>query len=515
MGMFFKNVGQYKTSLYETARNLLRSRNTQRVRAERLASENCQQIQEIAKLNDDLSEKEKELQQTKELLDKQQTENEILCRQPITLPSDLPLPNHIYGPRMISLCLNLSKRIGFRPAEAALKIVFAWLGIQAKVPAFDSMRVWSCRAGVAQLQMPIEGDDWIWMSDHSNQIGQEKVLQIIGIRASDLPPEGKTLPLDKMRVLATVPGKQWKREDVRREYQKLAERIRAPRFLLTDGATELYESADVLEKEGKKPIVLRDMKHYAANVLEKLIGKDERFQTYLSKLGHTRNAVQQTELSHFTPLPQKPKARFMNLGPTLRWGKMVSYHLSNCHSQSRQGITAKRMNDKLGWVRDFREDLACWGRCQEVMQASLRFINRQGVSRGCAEKLKETLDDIMSKQSQPCELSATMACKLVEFVRESESLLEEGERAWLSTENLESLFGRYKGLERQHSKGGFTGLLAAMPMLLTDWTPARVRESLPTVSVKQMKEWIQENLGTTLASKRNKAYQEFAPAPDG
>lgn len=515
MGIFFKNVGQYKASLYETARNLLRSRNTQREHVDRLADENRQQIEAIAKLKNDLHEKETELQQTKELLDKQQAENELLRRQPITLPSDLPLLHHTYGPRMISLCLNLGKRIGFRPTEAALKIVFAWLGIQAKVPTFDSIRGWCCRAGVAQSQMPIVGDDWIWMSDHSNQIGQEKVLQIIGIRACDLPPEGETLPLDRMRVLATVPGKQWTREDVGREYKKLAEQIGGPRFLLTDGATELYESADVLEKEGKKPIVLRDMKHYAANILEKLIGKDERFQTYLSKLGHTRNAVQQTELSHFTPPPQKPKARFMNLGPTLRWGKMVSYHLSHCHSKSRQGITAKRMNDKLGWIKDYREELARWSRCQEVMQASLRFINRQGVYPGCAEKLKAKLDDIRNQQSQPCELSATMASKLIEFVRESESLLEQGQRAWLSTENLESLFGRYKGLERQHSKGGFTGLIAAMPMLLTEWTPARVRESLSGVSVKQMKKWIHDNLGTTLAAKRTTAYKEFALAPDG
>jgi hypothetical protein len=76
-----------------------------------------------------------------------------------------------------------------------------------------------------------------------------------------------------------------------------------------------------------------------------LIGKDERFKEYLSQLGRTRSTVQQTELSHFTSPPQKPKARFMNLGPVLRWGQMVSYHLSHAHSQSRQGIAAERMNE--------------------------------------------------------------------------------------------------------------------------------------------------------------------------
>jgi len=411
----------------------------------------------------------------------------------------------------MSLCLNLAKEIGFRPTETALKIVFGWLGIDATVPSFDSIRVWSCRVGIAQLTRPVrDGEEWIWLADHSNQIGQEKILQIIGIRVQDLPPIGETLSRDKMTVLATVPGTNWSRDDVRREYKKLAERLGPPAYLVTDGAVELIESADALEIEGKTPIVLRDMKHYAANVFEQLIGKDERFKEYLSTLGRTRSTVQQTELSHFTPPPQKPKARFMNLGPVLRWGQMISYHLSHCHSRSRQDITAERMNEKLGWVRGFRDDLNAWNRCQEVMQASLSFINRHGVYHGAAAKIKDELDEVRSTHPPDCELGATMASKLLAFVEASESKLPAGDRAWLSTENLESLFGQYKRLEGQHSKGGFTSLIAAMPMLLTHWTPANVRESLTAVPVKAMKQWLRENLEITVTSKRTTAYREFA-----
>lgn len=412
---------------------------------------------------------------------------------------------------MMSLCLNLAKEIGFRPTETSLGIVFKWLGIDVKIPSFDSIRVWSCRVGIAQLKLAVrDGEAWIWLADHSNQIGEEKVLQIIGIRVKDLPPIGETLPRDKMVVLATVPGTSWTREDVRREYKKLAEQIGPPAYLVTDGAVELIESADALEIEGQTPIVLRDMKHYAANVFEQLIGKDERFKEYLSKLGRTRSTVQQTELSHFTPPPQKPKARFMNLGPILRWGRMVSHHLSDYSSQSRQGITAARMNEKLGWVRGFRDEVNVWNRCQEVMQASLGFINRHGVYHGAASKLKDELDELQATHPPDCDLSATLASKLIAFVESSESKLPAGERAWLSTENLESLFGQYKRLEGQHSKGGFTSLIAALPMLLTHWTPDNVRESLTAVPVQAMKHWLSENLGTTLPSKRATAYREFA-----
>ena len=39
MGLFFSSVGEYKSSWYEIARNLFRSRNNQRARAELLAEE--------------------------------------------------------------------------------------------------------------------------------------------------------------------------------------------------------------------------------------------------------------------------------------------------------------------------------------------------------------------------------------------------------------------------------------------------------------------------------------------
>ena len=121
MGIFVETVGQYKSTCYETARSLFRSRNTQRARAER---------------------------QTQQLLFQLQQENEQLRQQPIMLPTDLPLPNHSFGPRTMALCMNLSQHIGFRPTETTLKIVFEWHGIDAKVPSFSSTGIWLCRAGI-------------------------------------------------------------------------------------------------------------------------------------------------------------------------------------------------------------------------------------------------------------------------------------------------------------------------------------------------------------------------------
>ena len=508
MSLIFESLSQYKSSIYETARILLVSRNRKAKTIEK--HKKCiEQLQSRIEQRDKaLAECRRELEEARGELEVVKLDCQALQDKPIQLPSDLPLPHHSFGPKLIALCLNLSKVLGFRPTETALTMIFEFLQITDKVPSSDAIRIWACRAGVASLaQLPEWADDWIWMVDHSNQIGVEKVMVILGIRASQLPPDGKTLRREDMIPLAVIPGKNWKSEDVAREYEKLAKEFGPPRYLLTDGAPELFDCVDSLEKDGKKVIVLRDIKHYAANVLEKLIGKDERFTQFLSAVGLTRSRVQQTELGHFTPPPQKSKARFMNMGPLLRWGQMVSYHLSTPHSKAREEVSTSRMNEKLGWVRDYRPDLLVWNRVQDVMQTSLHFMNTHALEVGTHKELKKELKKLQARWPE-CQLSDQMATSMIEFVKSSGSQLDAGERTWLSTENLESTFGAFKGLEGQHSKGGFTSLISALPILFTTWTADCVRERFSSVSVSDMRTWVKENLGTTLTSRRATAYHE-------
>ena len=511
MSLLFNSLNQYSSNIYEVARNLLASRNRQAARGDHQTAKAEASARQVKRLTQKLRATELALAQAQEELRWQQEANAI-TDQPMRLPSDLPLKFHTFGPKLIALCLTLSNEIGFRPAATALDTILRWLGLQEKLPTWSTIRNWSMRAGVSIMKQDLGGDDWIWIADHSNQIGQEQVLLVIGVRASKLPPPGQTLRLKDMHVLAVVPGKSWKRDDVRGEYKKLAKRIGAPRFLVTDGAAELRQSADIFEETGKPFTLLGDLKHVAANIFEKQIGNSPEFKDFLSCVGKTRNAIQQTELSHLVPPPQKSKSRFMNLGPILCWANMVSYHLSNSDSDARKNITAQRMNEKLGWLRKFRSHLESWQRCQQVMQTSLKFINEQGISIGHGQKLKALLDAEAGQYKQPCQLSQTMATKIIEFVTESEMGLEVGERAWLSTETIESAFGQYKRLEGQHSKGGFTTLVAAMPTLLYDWTPELVRKHLSQTSVKDMKRWLTDNLAPTLTAKRTCAYQEAKQA---
>jgi hypothetical protein len=387
---------------------------------------------------------------------------------------------------------------------------FESLGVAQDIPDHTAIRTWLLRRGIAELEEPVErADDWVWIVDHSNQIGPEKVLCILGVRASELPP-GTALRHEDLRVLKVLPGTTWKREDMARVYEELAEQIGPPRAVLSDGAVELRDGAEALKTHRDDTIILGDFKHYAANQVKSLIGKDPRFQAFSKELGQTRSRIQQTELAHLTPPSPKPKSRFMNLKATLHWAGVVLWLLRSPKAQSRNGLSTERLEDKLGWLRNYEKDLATWQECQDVVSASVTFLNEHGVFAGAENALR---DKIARLSVHPT--SRTLANRLLTFVKDAEALLKDGERLPLSTEILESCFAKYKQMERQHAKGGFTSLLGSFAALLKPTTPDEVTKAFAKVKVKDVKTWIDKNLGTTLGSRRRTTYQEHQKAKKG
>ena len=498
---------KFKSPLRVVASFLWRSRERKTLKGRRLKQQLDEARRTIARQEAEIQRQKEQisaLQQMRRLQDQNRQQVPTECR----LPADPPLKGHKFGRRMIRLAVNLARVVGLRAAERVLTIVWEWLGVKQSLPAWTTIRIWLLRIGVAVLREPIEpADDWVWMADHSNQIGPEKALVVLGVRASQLPPPGETLKHKDVHLLTVRPGTAWKRDDMAREYGKLAEQYGTPRAVLCDGAVELRDGAQCLQKQRSDTIVLQDFKHKAATFLKAMLGDHPRFAEFNTHMGKTRSAIQQTELAHLTPPGQKPKARFMNLDSTLDWAAMVLWVLNHPEAKARDAITPERLEEKLGWLRSFDMELAQWRECQQVVNAGVTFINEQGLFRGAGAKLRAAMGANLTHAA-----GRQLAQRLVDFVTTAESQLKEEERLPMSTEILESTFALYKQLERQHSKGGFTSLLAGFGALLNQVTDEGVTRAFSTVSVKDVHRWTRENLGTTLTSKRLTTYKEFRSA---
>ena len=506
---WIEQAKKFKSPLPVVAGFLFRSRETKAARCRQLHQVNDDLKRRLERQAEELQRQEQEIAGLKYEVQELEMQKHAGSSRTVTLPDDPPIGSHGYGSRMVTLAVNLARSVGLRGAARAIKTFFEWLGLSVKVPNWTAIRSWLARLGIAALQEPMErADDCIWIGDHSNQIGAEKVLVILAVHASKLPPPGTALKHQDVRVLHIEPGTQWKREDMAKVYERLAERFGPPRGVLIDGAVELREGAECLKKRRADTLVLRDFKHYAANVLKSLLGNDERFKAFSTQVGQTRSAIQQTELAHLTPPSPKSKSRFMNLATMLRWAGVMAWLLEHPDAQSRQGLTGQRLEEKLGWLRAYREDIAVWEECQRIVSSSVTFVNEQGLYCGASAALRKELATSLLVH----EKSKQLAERLIGFVAEAEQYLKPGERLPLSTEILESSFSLYKQLERQQSKGGFTSLLSTFPALLKPATPEAVSKAFAQVSNKDVKQWVSEHLGTTLTSKRRATYAEYAKA---
>ena len=504
---WYEKVKEFKSPLHVVAAILLRSRETQVAKVNELS-------RQIADLQTQVEQQQQQLQQQQqemEALQQRAVEAERerdRARQSVNLPEDPPIGTHGYGARMISLAVNLARSVGFRGAVRTLRTFFQWLGIERAIPGRTSIRNWLQRLGIDEVKQPLDSSEsLVIMVDHSNQIGPEKVMLALGVNAAAMPEPGKALTHEDVRVLEVKPGDSWKTADMEKEYEALAARHGAPRAVLVDGAAELREGAKCLENQREDMIVLRDFKHYAANVVKSLIGNDKRFKEVGGKIGSTRSSIQQTELAHLTPPSPKQKARFMNLASTLAWLTMILWLLRNPEARAREGVSESRMQEKLGWVEEYADEIAVWQECQDVVSASVTFINEQGLFRDASNELRTVIGDELKHAT-----SKELTQRLIDFVAESETPLREGERLPMSTEILESTFGLYKQLEGQHSKSGFTSLLACLPALLRPATPESVKAAFARTSAADVTASTQEHFPSTVTSRRHAAYAEHQSA---
>jgi hypothetical protein len=407
------------------------------------------------------------------------------------------------GTIRLFLRLVLVAGVSLRGASRVLAEVSEALGLELKVPHWTTVRLWLLRLGHAMLSRPLEqADDWAWVVDHSVQIGREKCLVILGIRLKQLPAPGESLRHQDMKLIELRPAAGWTRAAMDQALEKATRRTGVPRVIVEDHGVDISGGVALFQQRHPQTADIYDLKHKAACLLRRRMEKDPRWREFQTRVGQARCAMQQTELAFLAPPSPRPKARFMNLGPQLRWGKQVLAIVRQPPPSVLQWVTPARLAEKLGWIEAFAADLKRWSQWQQVVDAAVSLINGQGIYRGVADMLAKQLDQLDALD----ESAEQLAAELVQFVRLQESQAKPGERFPGSSEVLESCFGKFKQLEKQQSRSGFTQLLLGFGALLADVTSELARQALQSSRTKDVGEWAAERLGMTVCMQRRLAF---------
>jgi hypothetical protein len=192
----------------------------------------------------------------------------------------------------------------------------------------------------------------------------------------------------------------------------------------------------------------------------------------------------------------------MNLGPLLAWSRKTLVVLDQRPAEVLAFCTPERLEEKFGWLREFRTELTLWSEWQMICETVIDHVRRNGYHAGAAAQLESQRSK--SRLSPPTSNpeDALLHSELVAFVTQQSSRTRPGERLPGSTEILESSFGRLKRLQGDHHKGGFSSLVLSHAALLGRTTTELIGQALEQVPIKQVWHWCREHLGTTLQSQR-------------
>ena len=111
----------------------------------------------------------------------------------------------------------------------------------SRTASYYSVRLWLLRLGLYQLSRPkIQADDWMWIMDHTMQLGERKCLIVVGIRQSAWDAQDRVLGHEDVELIDLVPVTESNGKVVYRQLQAAAAKTGVPRAIVSDGGPDLH-----------------------------------------------------------------------------------------------------------------------------------------------------------------------------------------------------------------------------------------------------------------------------------
>jgi hypothetical protein len=356
-------------------------------------------------------------------------------------------------------------------------------------PCATTVRSWVLRLGYAHLTRPLSHDHrWVWLIDHTLQIGSTKLFVIVGVPLDRVPFGVRALQLADLQLVVMVPMEDANQDRVAEELEKAIARTGVPRQIVADGATNLQKGILRFQERHPQTASVPDATHHAANLLKFYWENDPRWSAFTRRMNEKAAAIRQTRSAHLLAPKLRNKARYMSVGAFVRFGRILLQKLSEAEPNV-------EVVQHYGWVREYADALAAWSQQHELVEVMLRQVRVEGLfKRGEA-----VLDEAWQRLGASADtVSVALRNRLRAYVGRYGRELPMGERLVGSTEVLESAFGMQKRLSRDQSESGLTVLSVGLGIMLGEATAEQMRADADRVPENAVGNWAKRTLGKTV-----------------
>lgn len=402
-----------------------------------------------------------------------------------------------YSCSLVSFFVDLFLETGasLRGAAAAFAVVVRHFHLEFAVPSFTTLRAWVLRLGCAALLRPLPQDvPWLWLIDHTISLGAKKLFLIVGCPLSAVPFGQRCLALADLRLIALVPMEQSNQYLVAAELEKATVRTGAPRVIVSDQAGDLTKGIAHFQQRHTHTAAVGDCAHYGANVLENRWEREPRWGELLQRFGQTNQQLRQTPDAYLLSPTLRHQARFMNVGPLLRFARRLLLLLQREQPH-------ERAQQRYGWLLEYTEDLAGWLEQYDLVATTIHHVRLHGLQAGTLAELEKNWG-VLSARTGTQMVRGHLRAYVTKHVRQACA----GETLVGSSEVLESAFGKWKAKTGKSGQGELTGMALALGAILGPHDEAEVRQALEDVPQKKAEGLIGRLVGPTLRWLRHQLF---------
>ena len=187
----------------------------------------------------------------------------------------------------------------------------------------------------------------------------------------------------------------------------------------------------------------------------------------------------------------------MNIHSLIVWAQKVLFFVSNQNEIKAHGFEYKLVIDKLGWIIKFSCSIVAWKQILDITEKAESFVREKGLFKGAGQKFEESIEGLkLSGQAN------SIKEKLIKLIKIESEKAGQFETLLGSSEIIESVFGKFKNVEKEQNKSGITGLTLALPALIGKLTPNLIHDALIMVPTDMIYKWQKKYIGKSLQAQR-------------
>ncbi|MEM1120385.1 MAG: hypothetical protein AAGJ18_08030 [Bacteroidota bacterium] len=343
-----------------------------------------------------------------------------------------------------------------------------------------------------ELASKLVGSEVSLIIDESIRLGKEKLLLILSVPFEKLEKGG--LRFEDVQVLYMKGATSWTGKKIAKVLEELTDKYGFEiKNILSDEDSKLMKASDLSGYSH-----LPDISHAIATCLRRVFDKTVDYEWFRRTIASYQSKGVNQSLSYLCPPKQRTKARFMNIGKIVIWAEKLlnRFHLL----KNKERVFFAELTEQEAFTKDLMA-------CLEVANEVALPFKTKGL---CLKTLKKAKRLIKKQQQEQVGYMKDFLTHLSSYLARYEDFIKlyPNSSVHVSSEIIESMFGKYKDKANNYALTGLTALNLELPIYGKSKKDIAVRivEALEGISSSDLSKWKKEKSTDNQLVKRCKFF---------